>query len=255
MYLDRIQFRDSKTRFVPVVPYGVDGLGAGGSKTSVTDIEPTPIPNPLTFVVPPKAAPPLPVPSITPTATDATYAAPPLRSVTASLAESQLAQRIYNQHQKLKVLAKNRAVTADMAKRSQEFAKFLAAYLERYKATLRADVARNLANVIAETPGVVGGLSFIPLVIFGIALLASAFITYEVVSAVRKNLDVQEKEIDARLAVYTKGGASDVKDTFNKPTQAGLFGGLADFAKYAMVGGLVYIGWKMFSKKRRRAVA
>jgi hypothetical protein len=179
-----------------------------------------------------------------------------------ALEESRLAQRIFDQHQKLKVLAKLRQISPTMLKRAQEFAKFLMAYVGAYSppyGKLRSDVAANLRLVIRETPGLQGGLGLIPVIIWGAVVAVSAVGAYLISRGMteRTALEVglQQKEIDAKLAFAAQGKSADeIQKILNSggggPPAPGFISQIGGLMQYALWGGLAYVGYKLFLEKK-----
>lgn len=206
--------------------------------------------SPLTFSTPP---PPAPKPS---------------GNNVPSSRESQLAQRIYNLHQKRKAARKLNLETTEERRRFQEYAKFLMAYVSTYappNGRLREDVKANLLLVVRETPGMMPGLGLAPVAIFGLVLRLLAWgagfiFGSKVLDTVEKNLSVDEKREETRFALIQQGRSADeiqkIMDSGGAgANQAGFLGSVGDIMQYALWGALVYFGWRIVEpmlKKRRR---
>ncbi|MGH8003260.1 MAG: hypothetical protein ACRECJ_00850 [Limisphaerales bacterium] len=215
------------------------------------------LPAPLVRVE--KSVPPPPVPAVAP------------KKNVPALAESQLAQRIYNLHQKRKISRRLGLESEEERRRFQEYAKFLMAYVSTYappNGLLREDVKANLLSVVRETPGMMPGIGLAPVLIFGVVLRllagAAGFIFgVDLLSTVKKWLDLDEKREDTRQQLIAQGRTGDeIKDIIDAGggNGGGMFAGLGDFAQYAFWGALLYFGWKyvgepMMKKRRRRASA
>jgi hypothetical protein len=178
-----------------------------------------------------------------------------------ALKESQLAQRIYNLHQKRKVSRKAGLETEGERRRFQEYAKFLMAHVSTYappNGRLRPDVAANLLGVVRETPGMMPGIGLVPVVIFGLALRALAwgagfFFGIDLLSTIEKNLSVDEQKEDARLALIQQGRSADeIKKIMDggAPPSPGFLSQIGDLMQYALWGGLAYVVYKLFLEKK-----
>lgn len=140
-----------------------------------------------------------------------------------------LAQRIFDQHQWLKKLAQKGLLTKGLVERAAEFAKYMQVIIDRYGQNTKPHVLANWKSVVAETPRLKAGLGIVFL-IFGFALIAG-LVTVSIISAVKKNLDVQEREIQLQMVKAgfdpskvksSPGFLSDLKELMTILTVAGV---------------------------------
>lgn len=153
-----------------------------------------------------------------------------------------LAQRIFDQHQKLKLLAKAGLLTKPMVERAAEFAKYMQTIVERYGEGTKPHVLANWRSVVDETPRLKLGLGLVPLLIFGFALIGG-LITVSIVAAIRKNLDVQEREIQLQMV---KAGYDPAKV---KPS-GGLLSDLKGVVTALTIAGIVFAAIKFWPKRK-----
>lgn len=216
-----------------------------------------------------ESATPLPAPLVKPTPTPSPG---PSGNNVATQKESQLAQRIYNLHQKRKAARKLGLETDEERRRFQEYAKFLMAYVTTYappNGRLREDVKANLLQVVRETPGMMPGIGLAPVAIFGLVLRLLAWgagfiFGTQLLDTVDKNLSLDEKREETRYALIQQGRSADeIKKIMDAGgngggSQAGFLGNVGDIMQYALWGVLLYFGWQIVEpmlKKRRRASA
>ncbi len=151
-----------------------------------------------------------------------------------------LAQRIYDQHQWLKTLAQKGLLTKGMVERASEFARYMQVIVERYGEGTKPHVLANWKSVIDETPRLKAGLGILPLLIFGFALIAG-LVTASIVSAVKKNLDVQEREIQLQMV---KAGYDPSK--IKQP--AGFLGDIKGIVTALTIAGVMFALFKFLPK-------
>ncbi len=153
-----------------------------------------------------------------------------------------LAQRIYDQHQVLKALAKKGLLTKSLVERAVEFANYMQVIVERYGEGTKPHVLANWKSVVDETPRLRLGLGVLPLLIFGFALIAG-LVTVSIVAAVKKNLDVQEREIQLQMV---KAGY----DPSKVKAPGGFLSDLKGLATVLTVAGVAFAVFKLLPKRK-----
>jgi len=151
-----------------------------------------------------------------------------------------IVQRIYSHHQVLKALARRRGLTKELVNNAVEFAKFVQVAIDSWGKEIRPSVLANWQSVVAETPRLQEGLGIVPLIIFGILLLAGAFTVGHFVVA-KKKLDVDEVEAKERLVKLGVNPADLFSDT-------SFLGQIRGIGMIGLLGALLWFGKDFFKK-------